>query len=123
MLFSKCTATTLIVFLNLQSTMPLVSSSFFLYQVLRQKLHRSFKNIKIVSNRMIFDEDGHLVSFKGILLTAMFFCVFVFARGREGGWKYFTLTIHIRYFSFQNPSCELFEWLNPSPGQDLRQES
>ena len=34
-------------------------------EVLRQKLHRSFKNIKIVSNRMIFDGDGHLVSFKG----------------------------------------------------------
>ncbi|RVW78791.1 Cytosolic 5'-nucleotidase 3 [Vitis vinifera] len=41
-------------------------------EVLRQKLHRSFKNIKIVSNRMIFDGDGHLVSFKGILLIAMF---------------------------------------------------
>ena len=84
MLFSKCTATPLIVFFNLQSTMPLVSSSFFLYQVLRQKLHRSFKNIKIVSNRMIFDEDGHLVSFKGILLTAMFFvslCLHVGGRG------------------------------------------
>jgi len=34
-------------------------------EVLRQKLHRSFKNVKIVSNRMIFDSDGRLVSFKG----------------------------------------------------------
>lgn len=38
---------------------------FSLYQVLRQKLHRSFKNVKIVSNRMVFDENGRLVSFKG----------------------------------------------------------
>lgn len=34
-------------------------------EVLRQKLHRSFKNIKIVSNRMVFDSNGCLVSFKG----------------------------------------------------------
>ncbi|KAK9283737.1 hypothetical protein L1049_011987 [Liquidambar formosana] len=34
-------------------------------EVLSQKLHRSFKNIKIVSNRMVFDADGRLVSFKG----------------------------------------------------------
>ncbi|XP_040994921.1 7-methylguanosine phosphate-specific 5'-nucleotidase A [Juglans microcarpa x Juglans regia] len=34
-------------------------------EVLRQKLHRSFKNVKIVSNRMVFDSDGCLVSFKG----------------------------------------------------------
>ncbi|ESR59037.1 5'-nucleotidase [Citrus sinensis] len=34
-------------------------------EVLRQKVHKSFKNIKIVSNRMVFDKDGHLVSFKG----------------------------------------------------------
>ncbi|GER56678.1 pyrimidine 5'-nucleotidase family protein [Striga asiatica] len=34
-------------------------------EVLRQKLHRSFKNVRIVSNRMVFDEDGNLVSFKG----------------------------------------------------------
>ncbi|GAA0169425.1 esterase [Lithospermum erythrorhizon] len=34
-------------------------------EVLRQKLHRSFKNIRIVSNRMEFDQDGHLISFKG----------------------------------------------------------
>ncbi|KAK3035280.1 hypothetical protein RJ639_034803, partial [Escallonia herrerae] len=34
-------------------------------EVLRQKLHRSFKNVKIVSNRMVFDQNGHLVSFKG----------------------------------------------------------
>ncbi|XP_023871111.1 uncharacterized protein LOC111983684 isoform X2 [Quercus suber] len=34
-------------------------------EVLRQKLHRSFKNVKIVSNRMLFDSNGRLVSFKG----------------------------------------------------------
>ncbi|XP_059628524.1 uncharacterized protein LOC132271222 isoform X2 [Cornus florida] len=34
-------------------------------EVLRQKLHRSFKNVKIVSNRMVFDQHGRLVSFKG----------------------------------------------------------
>ncbi|CAA6663565.1 unnamed protein product [Spirodela intermedia] len=33
-------------------------------EVFRQKLHRSFKNIKIVSNRMVFD-NGRLVAFKG----------------------------------------------------------
>lgn len=35
------------------------------HQVLRQKLHRTFKNVKIVSNRMKFDENGNLVSFTG----------------------------------------------------------
>ncbi|KAI4382645.1 hypothetical protein MLD38_008582 [Melastoma candidum] len=34
-------------------------------EVLRQKLHRSFKNIKIVSNHMQFDDAGCLVAFKG----------------------------------------------------------
>ncbi|OAY81445.1 Cytosolic 5'-nucleotidase 3A [Ananas comosus] len=34
-------------------------------EVFRQKLHRSFKNIKVVSNRMVFDENGRLVAFKG----------------------------------------------------------
>ncbi|XP_077245188.1 5'-nucleotidase / magnesium ion binding protein isoform X2 [Tasmannia lanceolata] len=34
-------------------------------EVLRQKLHRSFKNIKIVSNRMVFNSSGQLVAFKG----------------------------------------------------------
>ncbi|XP_043711209.1 cytosolic 5'-nucleotidase 3-like isoform X2 [Telopea speciosissima] len=34
-------------------------------EVLRQKLHKSFKNVKIVSNRMIFDNDGNLISFRG----------------------------------------------------------
>ncbi|GMP68215.1 hypothetical protein CsSME_00027901 [Camellia sinensis var. sinensis] len=34
-------------------------------EVLRQKLHRSFKNVKVVSNRMVFDQSGQLVSFKG----------------------------------------------------------
>ncbi|KQK13961.1 hypothetical protein BRADI_1g13590v3 [Brachypodium distachyon] len=33
-------------------------------EVFRQKLHRSFKNIKIVSNRMAFNEEGRLVAFK-----------------------------------------------------------
>lgn len=40
-----------------------------LYQVFRQKLHRPFKNVKIVSNRMMFDDSGNLVAFKGIYLT------------------------------------------------------
>ncbi|KAK4359882.1 hypothetical protein RND71_022111 [Anisodus tanguticus] len=35
-------------------------------EVLKQKVHRSFKNVRIVSNRMVFDENGHLQSFKGI---------------------------------------------------------
>ncbi|XP_066386604.1 uncharacterized protein [Miscanthus floridulus] len=34
-------------------------------EVFRQKLHKSFKNIKIVSNRMVFNEEGRLVAFKG----------------------------------------------------------
>lgn len=34
-------------------------------EVLRQKLHRSFDNVKIVSNQMVFDQSGNLVSFKG----------------------------------------------------------
>ncbi|GFP93075.1 cytosolic 5'-nucleotidase 3a [Phtheirospermum japonicum] len=34
-------------------------------EVLMQKLHRSFKNVRIVSNRMVFDQNGTLVSFKG----------------------------------------------------------
>ncbi|KAE9451268.1 hypothetical protein C3L33_16849, partial [Rhododendron williamsianum] len=34
-------------------------------EVLRQKLHRSFKNVRIVSNRMVFNLSGQLVSFKG----------------------------------------------------------
>ncbi|KAK8467731.1 hypothetical protein PHAVU_007G137100 [Phaseolus vulgaris] len=33
-------------------------------EVLRQKLHRYFKNVRIVSNRMVFDDNGSLVSFK-----------------------------------------------------------
>ncbi|KAG5575055.1 hypothetical protein H5410_055189 [Solanum commersonii] len=35
-------------------------------EVLKQKVHRSFKNVRVVSNRMVFDENGHLQSFKGI---------------------------------------------------------
>jgi len=34
-------------------------------EVFRQKLHRPFKNVKVVSNRMVFNEEGRLVSFKG----------------------------------------------------------
>ncbi|KAJ6816494.1 7-methylguanosine phosphate-specific 5'-nucleotidase A [Iris pallida] len=34
-------------------------------EVFRQKLHRSFKNIKVVSNRMVFDDNDRLISFKG----------------------------------------------------------
>ncbi|KAG9445261.1 hypothetical protein H6P81_016601 [Aristolochia fimbriata] len=34
-------------------------------EVMRQKLHKSFKNVKIVSNRMVFDDNGHLQAFKG----------------------------------------------------------
>ncbi|PHU27773.1 hypothetical protein BC332_06105 [Capsicum chinense] len=34
-------------------------------EVLKQKFHRSFKNVRIVSNRMVFDENGRLHSFKG----------------------------------------------------------
>ncbi|XP_028804294.1 7-methylguanosine phosphate-specific 5'-nucleotidase A isoform X1 [Neltuma alba] len=40
-------------------------------EVLRQKLHRTFTNVRIVSNRMVFDEDGHLVSFKGKLIHSL----------------------------------------------------
>ncbi|CAK7325174.1 unnamed protein product [Dovyalis caffra] len=39
--------------------------------VLRQKVHRSFKNVKIVSNRMVFDNDGRLISFKGKLIHSL----------------------------------------------------
>ncbi|KZV55258.1 7-methylguanosine phosphate-specific 5'-nucleotidase [Dorcoceras hygrometricum] len=34
-------------------------------EVLRQKLRRSFDNVKIVSNRMVFDQSGNLLSFEG----------------------------------------------------------
>ncbi|KAH1230199.1 7-methylguanosine phosphate-specific 5'-nucleotidase [Glycine max] len=40
-------------------------------EVLRQKLHRSFKNVRIVSNRMVFDDDGRLVTFKGKLIHSL----------------------------------------------------
>ncbi|XP_006411086.2 7-methylguanosine phosphate-specific 5'-nucleotidase A [Eutrema salsugineum] len=40
-------------------------------EVLRQNLHRTFKNVKIVSNRMVFDDDGRLVSFKGKLIHVL----------------------------------------------------
>ncbi|KAJ4980207.1 hypothetical protein NE237_010987 [Protea cynaroides] len=38
---------------------------FSFLEVLRQKLYKSFKNVKIVSNWMTFDNDGRLVSFRG----------------------------------------------------------
>ncbi|XP_021773462.1 7-methylguanosine phosphate-specific 5'-nucleotidase A-like [Chenopodium quinoa] len=34
-------------------------------EVLRQRIQRSFKNIEIVSNRMVFDNEGNLSAFKG----------------------------------------------------------
>ncbi|KAH9612096.1 hypothetical protein KSS87_022785 [Heliosperma pusillum] len=34
-------------------------------EVLRQRFDRSFKNIEIVSNRMVFDDSGNLLAFKG----------------------------------------------------------
>ncbi|KAJ6717440.1 5'-NUCLEOTIDASE [Salix purpurea] len=40
-------------------------------EVLRQKVHRSFKNVKIVSNRMVFDNNGRLISFKGKLIHSL----------------------------------------------------
>ncbi|CAA7052104.1 unnamed protein product [Microthlaspi erraticum] len=40
-------------------------------EVLRQNLHRTFKNVKIVSNRMVFDDNGRLVSFKGKLIHVL----------------------------------------------------
>lgn len=45
---------------------------FKIYQVFTQKLHRSFENIKIISNRMLFDDNGQLVSFKGDPSTILF---------------------------------------------------
>lgn len=40
-------------------------------EVLRQKVHRYFKNIKIISNQMVFDDSGRLVSFKGKLIHSL----------------------------------------------------
>nr|GLL40178.1 cytosolic 5'-nucleotidase 3-like [Ipomoea trifida] len=40
-------------------------------EVLRQKLRRSFKNIRVVSNRMVFDENGNLLRFKGKLIHVL----------------------------------------------------
>eukprot|EP01018_Ginkgo_biloba_P010753 Gb_30867 [translate_table: standard] len=34
-------------------------------QVMRQKLNRNFKNVKVVSNRMVFDANGNLTGFRG----------------------------------------------------------
>ncbi|KAL2642576.1 hypothetical protein R1flu_010163 [Riccia fluitans] len=34
-------------------------------EILRQKLHRVFPNIRVVSNRMNFDKDGNLIGFVG----------------------------------------------------------
>lgn len=74
-------------------------SLIFLYQVLRQKLHRSFKNIKIVSNRMIFNKDGHLVSFRGILLIAIYFvCLCSNMRGNSERVQLPMLCIYAKFF-------------------------
>lgn len=43
----------------------LIAEILLFRKVFRQKLHRSFKNIKVVSNRMVFNEEGRLVAFKG----------------------------------------------------------
>ncbi|CAH8265216.1 unnamed protein product [Arabidopsis lyrata] len=40
-------------------------------EVLRQNLGRTFKNVKIVSNWMVFNDDGQLVSFKGKLIHVL----------------------------------------------------
>ncbi|CAL1374088.1 unnamed protein product [Linum trigynum] len=40
-------------------------------EVLRQKIHRPFKNVRIVSNRMEFNSDGRLISFKGKLIHSL----------------------------------------------------
>ncbi|GJX84557.1 7-methylguanosine phosphate-specific 5'-nucleotidase A isoform X2 [Tanacetum coccineum] len=40
-------------------------------EVLRRKLHRTFKNVKIVSNRMKFDQNGNLLSFTGKLIDSL----------------------------------------------------
>ncbi|GAQ86629.1 cytosolic 5-nucleotidase III [Klebsormidium nitens] len=42
-----------------------------LEEVLRQKLHRAFGNIRVVSNRMKFDEEGRLQSFVGSLIHSL----------------------------------------------------
>ncbi|XP_050213785.1 uncharacterized protein LOC126665125 [Mercurialis annua] len=34
--------------------------------VLIQELHKSSKNVKVVSNRMVFDNDGYPISLKGV---------------------------------------------------------
>lgn len=34
-------------------------------EVMRQKLKRNFKNIEVVSNRMVFDDNGNLTGFRG----------------------------------------------------------
>jgi Pyrimidine 5'-nucleotidase (UMPH-1) len=39
-------------------------------------MHRSFKNITIVSNRMQFDERGCLVAFKG-QISLFYFYIFI----------------------------------------------
>lgn len=56
----------------MQKFFSLLTFFKIIYQVFRQKLHRSFKNVKVVSNRMVFDDKGCLVAFKGK------FCAFLF---------------------------------------------
>lgn len=40
-------------------------------EVLRQKLHRVFPNVRVVSNRMEFDENGDLTGFKGRIIHVL----------------------------------------------------
>lgn len=44
-------------------------------KVLRQKVQRSFKNIEIVSNRMVFDNEGNLSAFKGMIVNLIDFVI------------------------------------------------
>ncbi|XP_050217852.2 uncharacterized protein LOC126668712 [Mercurialis annua] len=38
----------------------------FTMSIVRKKVHMSSKNVKVVSSRMVFDNDGRLISFEGI---------------------------------------------------------
>eukprot|EP00850_Spirogloea_muscicola_P019408 SM000190S04844 [mRNA] locus=s190:18813:21477:+ [translate_table: standard] len=40
-------------------------------EVVRQKLHRSFPNIRVVSNRMVFDDAGNLTTFRGRIIHVL----------------------------------------------------
>ncbi|XP_055960448.1 uncharacterized protein LOC126667127 isoform X2 [Mercurialis annua] len=54
----------LLEFLEARDIHVLIFSAGIIEEVLRLKLHRSFKNVKVVSNRVVFDNDA-LISFKG----------------------------------------------------------